>query len=181
VTRDYWRSQDATLGEFAARLTGSSDLYQDAGRTPSASINFVTAHEGFTLRDLVCYNEKHNVANGENNQDSESHNRSWNLGSEGAPEDEAINAARRRQQRNFLATLMVSQGVPMLLGETKSAARNRGTTTRIARTTRSPGSTGNQQSRPCWTSRAGSSISLTGIPCFAAGAGARGGFTMPAA
>jgi hypothetical protein len=97
-------------------LTGSSDLYQDDGRTPSASINFVTAHDGFTLRDLVCYNEKHNIANGENNQDGESHNRSWNLGAEGVTKDEAINAARRRQQRNFLATLMVSQGVLMLLG-----------------------------------------------------------------
>jgi glycogen operon protein len=116
VVRDYWRSQDATLGEFAARLTGSSDLYQDDGRKPSASINFVTAHDGFTLRDLVSYNEKHNEANGEDNQDGESHNRSWNLGSEGAAADDAIAAARRRQQRNLLATLLLSQGVPMLLG-----------------------------------------------------------------
>jgi glycogen operon protein len=116
VVRDYWRSQDATLGEFAARLTGSSDLYQNDGRKPSASVNFVTAHDGFTLRDLVSYNEKHNEANGENNQDGESHNRSWNLGSEGTAADETIAAARRRQQRNFLATLLLSQGVPMLLG-----------------------------------------------------------------
>jgi isoamylase len=116
VTRDYWRSQDATLGEFAARLTGSSDLYQDDGRKPSASVNFVTSHDGFTLRDLVSYNEKHNDANGENNQDGENHNRSWNFGAEGATDDAAITAARRQQQRNFIATLLVSQGVPMLLG-----------------------------------------------------------------
>ena len=116
ATRDYWRSQEATLGEFAARLTGSADLYQDDGRKPYASINFVTAHDGFTLRDLVSYNEKHNEANGENNQDGESHNRSWNLGAEGPTDDPAISQARTRQQRNFLATLLLSQGVPMLLG-----------------------------------------------------------------
>jgi glycogen operon protein len=116
VTRDYWRSQDATLGEFAARLTGSSDLYQDDGRKPYASINFITAHDGFTLRDLVSYNEKHNDANGEHNNDGEGHNRSWNLGAEGPTDDAVINDARARQQRNFLTTLMLSQGVPMLLG-----------------------------------------------------------------
>jgi glycogen operon protein len=116
VTRDYWRSQEATLGEFAARLTGSADLYQDDGRKPYASINFITAHDGFTLRDIVSYNEKHNEANGEDNRDGESHNRSWNLGAEGPTDDPAINAARARQQRNFLATLLFSQGVPMLLG-----------------------------------------------------------------
>jgi isoamylase len=116
VTRDYWRSQEATLGEFAARLTGSADLYQDDGRKPYASINFVTAHDGFTLRDLVCYNEKHNEANGEDNRDGESHNRSWNLGAEGPTDDPEVNARRARQQRNFLATLMLSQGVPMILG-----------------------------------------------------------------
>jgi glycogen operon protein len=116
VTRDYWRSQEETLGEFAARLTGSADLYQDDGRKPYASINFITAHDGFTLRDLVSYNEKHNEANGEENRDGESHNRSWNLGAEGPTDDPAINAARVRQQRNFLATLFLSQGVPMLLG-----------------------------------------------------------------
>jgi glycogen operon protein len=116
VTRDYWRSQEATLGEFAARLTGSADLYQDDGRKPYASINFITAHDGFTLRDLVSYNDKHNDANGEDNRDGESHNRSWNLGVEGPTDDAAINAARARQQRNFLATLFLSQGVPMILG-----------------------------------------------------------------
>jgi glycogen operon protein len=116
VARDYWRSQEATLGEFAARLTGSSDLYQDDGRRPYASINFITAHDGFTLRDLVSYNDKHNEANGEENRDGESHNRSWNLGAEGPTDDESINALRSRQQRNFLATLFLSQGVPMLVG-----------------------------------------------------------------
>ena len=116
ATRDYWRSQEATLGEFAARLTGSSDLYQDDGRKPYASINFVTAHDGFVLRDLVSYNEKHNEANGENNQDGESHNRSWNLGAEGPTDDPEVNAKRSRQQRNFLTTLLVSQGVPMIVG-----------------------------------------------------------------
>ncbi len=116
ATRDYWRSQEATLGEFAARLTGSSDLYQDDGRKPYASINFITAHDGFTLRDVVSYNEKHNDANGENNNDGESHNRSWNLGAEGPTDDPVVNDARGRQQRNFLTTLMLSQGVPMLLG-----------------------------------------------------------------
>ncbi len=116
VTRDYWRSQEATLGEFAARLTGSADLYQDDGRKPYASINFITAHDGFTLHDLVSYNEKHNEANGEDNRDGESHNRSWNLGAEGPTDDPEVNARRARQQRNFLATLLLSQGVPMMLG-----------------------------------------------------------------
>ena len=87
AVRDYWRSQEATLGEFAARLTGSADLYQDDGRKPYASINFITAHDGFTLHDLVSYNEKHNEANGEDNRDGESHNRSWNLGAEGPTDD----------------------------------------------------------------------------------------------
>jgi isoamylase len=116
TARDYWRSQEATLGEFAARLTGSADLYQDDGRKPYASINFVTAHDGFTLRDLVSYNEKHNDANGEDGRDGESHNRSWNLGVEGPTEDAAVLELRARQQRNFLTTLLLSQGVPMLLG-----------------------------------------------------------------
>ena len=116
IARDYWRSQEATLGEFAARLTGSADLYQDDGRKPYASINFVTAHDGFTLRDLVSYNEKHNTDNGEDNRDGENHNRSWNLGVEGPTDDPAVAALRARQQRNLLTTLLLSQGVPMLLG-----------------------------------------------------------------
>ena len=114
--RDYWRGEDQALGEFANRFTGSADLYQDDGRRPYASVNFITAHDGFTLRDLVSYNEKHNEANGENNQDGESHNRSWNCGAEGPTDDPGVNALRARQQRNFITTLLLSQGIPMLLG-----------------------------------------------------------------
>jgi isoamylase len=113
--RDYWRGEHSTMGEFAHRLMGSSDLYASAGRTPHASINFVTAHDGFPLRDLVSYNEKHNDLNGENNRDGESHNRSWNCGAEGETQDQKVLELRGRQQRNFLATLMLSQGVPMLV------------------------------------------------------------------
>jgi isoamylase len=112
--RDFWRGEPSSLGEFASRFTGSSDLYQDDGRRPIASINFVTAHDGFTLHDLVSYNEKHNDANGEGNRDGESHNRSWNCGVEGETEDAAVIVLRERQKRNFLATLLLSQGVPMI-------------------------------------------------------------------
>jgi isoamylase len=115
TVRDYWRGEDQTLAEFAARLTGSSDLYESDSRHPSASINFVTAHDGFTLADLVAYNGKHNEANGEDNRDGESHNRSWNCGAEGPTTDPDVLALRHRQQRNFLTTLLLSQGVPMLL------------------------------------------------------------------
>ena len=114
TVRDYWRGEPATLDEFAYRLTGSADLYEHTARRPVASINFVTAHDGFTLRDLVSYNEKHNEANGEDNNDGESHNRSWNCGVEGPTDDKEINALRARQQRNFLTTLLLSQGVPMI-------------------------------------------------------------------
>jgi glycogen operon protein len=114
--RDYWRGADRTLPEFAYRFTGSSDLYRSNGRRPVASINFITAHDGFPLRDLVSYNGKHNEANGEDNRDGESHNRSWNCGVEGPARDPEILALRARQQRNFLVTLLLSQGVPMLLG-----------------------------------------------------------------
>jgi len=114
TVRDYWRGEPATLGEFASRLTGSSDLYEATGRRPGASINFVTAHDGFTLHDLVSYNEKHNDANGEDNRDGESHNRSWNCGAEGPTDDAEIIKLRCRQMRNFLVTLMVSQGTPMI-------------------------------------------------------------------
>jgi glycogen operon protein len=116
TVRDYWRGEWDSMGEFASRFTGSSDLYQDDGRKPYASVNFVTAHDGFTLRDLVSYNEKHNEANGEHNRDGESHNRSWNCGVEGPSDDPGINALRRQQQRNFLTTLLLSQGISMLLG-----------------------------------------------------------------
>ncbi|MBT2444293.1 glycogen debranching protein GlgX [Streptomyces sp. ISL-36] len=112
--RDLWRGEPRTLAEFASRLTGSSDLYQDDGRRPLASVNFVTCHDGFTLRDLVSYDGKHNEANGEGNRDGESHNRSWNCGAEGDTDDIGIRELRARQMRNFLATLMLSQGVPML-------------------------------------------------------------------
>ena len=115
TVRDFWRGEPATLGEFASRITGSADLYQQDGRRPVASINFVTAHDGFTLRDLVSYDGKHNQANGENGADGESHNRSWNSGVEGDTEDAGILALRARRQRNILATLLLSQGVPMLL------------------------------------------------------------------
>ena len=115
TVRDFWRGEPSTLGEFAARLTGSADLYEGDGRRPVASINFVTAHDGFTLADLVSYNEKHNDANGEGNHDGESENRSWNSGVEGPTDDPAVLGLRARQQRNFLATLLLSQGVPMIL------------------------------------------------------------------
>ncbi|MFL5896037.1 MAG: glycogen debranching enzyme, partial [Thermoleophilaceae bacterium] len=113
-------------GEFASRLTGSSDLYADDGRHPFASINFITAHDGFTLRDLVAYNEKHNDANLEDGKDGSDDNRSWNCGVEGETEDPEVNALRERQQRNFLATLLLSQGTPMLLGGDELGRTQRG-------------------------------------------------------
>jgi len=129
TVRDFLRGEAATLGEFASRLTGSADLYEHSARRPVASINFVTAHDGFTLRDLVSYNEKHNEANGEDNRDGESYNRSWNCGHEGPTDDPEVNALRARQQRNFLATLLLSQGVPMIshgdeLGRTQQGNNN---------------------------------------------------------
>jgi glycogen operon protein len=124
--RDYWRGGDQTLGEFANRLSGSPDLYASTGRRPSASVNFVTCHDGFTLHDLVSYNDKHNEANGESNNDGENHNRSWNHGAEGPTGDPAINALRARQQRNFLTTLLLSQGVPMLLAGDEIGRTQRG-------------------------------------------------------
>ena len=114
TVRDLWRGEPRTLAEFASRLTGSSDLYQDDGRRPLASINFVTCHDGFTLTDLVSYDSKHNEANGEGNRDGEGHNRSWNCGAEGPTDDPDVRALRDRQRRNFIATLMLSQGVPMI-------------------------------------------------------------------
>jgi glycogen operon protein len=125
VVRDFWRGQ-ASVGEFASRFTGSSDLYESDGRQPFASINFVTAHDGFTLRDLVSYNEKHNAANGEDNRDGTDDNRSWNCGVEGETDDPEIVALRWRQQRNFLATLLLSQGVPMILGGDELARTQQG-------------------------------------------------------
>ncbi len=129
TVRDFWRGEPQALGEFASRLTGSADLYEHSGRRPVASINFITAHDGFTLRDLVSYNEKHNDANGEDGNDGESHNRSYNLGVEGPTDDPAIQTMRARQQRNFLATLLLSEGVPMIshgdeLGRTQRGNNN---------------------------------------------------------
>ncbi|MDX6251041.1 MAG: isoamylase, partial [Kribbellaceae bacterium] len=129
TVRDFWRGEKSTLAEFGSRLTGSSDLYQDDSRRPLASINFITAHDGFTLRDLVSYNDKHNDANGEGGKDGESHNRSWNCGVEGESNDPAVLTLRARQQRNFLTTLLISQGVPMLahgdeLGRTQKGNNN---------------------------------------------------------
>ncbi|HYQ74981.1 glycogen debranching protein GlgX [Cellulomonas sp.] len=115
TVRDFWRGEPSTLAEFASRLSGSSDLYEHTGRRPIASVNFVTAHDGFTLADLTAYNEKHNEANGEDNRDGESHNRSWNCGVEGPTDDPEILDLRGRQRRNFLTTLLLSQGVPMIL------------------------------------------------------------------
>ena len=114
TVRDFWRGVPSTMGEFASRITGSSDLYEHSSRKPIASINFITAHDGFTLRDLVSYDAKHNEANLEGNMDGESHNRSWNCGTEGPTDDAEINTLRLRQQRNFLTTLLLSQGVPMI-------------------------------------------------------------------
>jgi isoamylase len=113
--RDYWRGADSMLGEFAQRFTGSPDLYQSDWRRPTASVNFVTAHDGFTLNDLVSYNEKHNLENGEDNNDGESHNRSWNCGTEGPTDDPEILELRQKQKRNFLTTVFLSQGVPMIV------------------------------------------------------------------
>ena len=116
ATRSYWKGDEGRIGEIAYRLTGSPDLYQHDGRRPYASVNFITSHDGFTLNDLVSYNEKHNASNGENNQDGDNNNQSWNCGAEGPTDDPKITALRRKQRRNFLTTLFVSQGVPMLLG-----------------------------------------------------------------
>ena len=129
TVRDFWRGEAATLAEFASRITGSSDLYEHSGRKPIASINFVVAHDGFTLRDLVSYNDKHNDDNGEGGADGESHNRSWNSGVEGETDDPEVLELRQRQQRNILTTLMLSQGVPMIahgdeLGRTQDGNNN---------------------------------------------------------
>ncbi|MBW8780416.1 MAG: glycogen debranching protein GlgX [Verrucomicrobia bacterium] len=124
--RRYWKGDSGLMRDFAYRLCGSADLYENNGKTPAASINFITAHDGFTLRDLVSFNEKHNAANGENNQDGESNNNSWNCGHEGLDAPEEIQVLRRRMQRNFLATLFLSQGVPMLRGGDEYGATQQG-------------------------------------------------------
>lgn len=129
TVRDFWRGEFSSLPQFASRLAGSADLYEHTGRRPVASINFVTAHDGFTMRDLVSYNEKHNEANGEGGADGDSHNRSWNCGAEGPTDDPSINALRARQHRNFLTTMIFSQGVPMIchgdeMGRTQGGNNN---------------------------------------------------------
>jgi isoamylase len=126
AVRSFWRGDAVGVGELAFRLTGSSDLYQHNGRRPYASINFITAHDGFTLNDLVSYNEKHNEANGEENRDGENHNISWNCGEEGPSDDPEIVALREKQKRNFLATLLLSQGVPMICGGDERGRTQRG-------------------------------------------------------
>ncbi len=126
TVRDFWRSQPSTLPEFASRLMGSSDLYQVNGRRPVASVNFITAHDGFTMNDLVSYNEKHNEANGEGNRDGESNNRSWNCGVEGPTNILDVNDLRQRQMRNMFATLLFSQGIPMICGGDEVARTQQG-------------------------------------------------------
>jgi isoamylase len=129
TVRDFWRGEPATLGEFASRITGSADLYEHTGRRPVASVNFVTCHDGFTMTDLVSYNHKHNEENGEGNRDGESHNRSWNCGVEGPTDNGEVLALRAQQRRNFMSTLLLSQGVPMIahgdeLGRTQRGNNN---------------------------------------------------------
>src|SRR5207247_4861775 len=129
TVRRFWRGDPNTVSELATRLAGSNDLYAHSGRQPYASINFVTAHDGFTLADLVSYNDKHNEANLEENRDGENNNLSWNCGAEGPTDDAGIRALRGRQMRNFLSTLLLSQGVPMLshgdeLGRTQNGNNN---------------------------------------------------------
>src|SRR5947207_4438154 len=114
TVRRFWKGEGGLASELATRLAGSSDLYQDDGRRPYASINFITAHDGFTLQDLVSYDKKHNEANEDGNNDGDNNNQSWNCGAEGPTDDPQINALRERQRRNFLTTLFLSQGMPML-------------------------------------------------------------------
>ena len=145
--RRYWKGDGGQVAELAYRLSGSSDLYEMSGRRPFASINFITAHDGFSLQDLVSYNEKHNEANGENNQDGHNDNLSWNCGAEGPTEDRDVLELRRRQKRNMLATLLLSQGVPMCAAATRSAGPSSGTTMPTVRTTKSVGTTGSSAGR----------------------------------
>jgi isoamylase len=126
AVRSYWKGDEGRIGELAYRLTGSPDLYQHDGRRPYASINFITSHDGFTLNDLVSYNDKHNEANGENNNDGDNNNHSWNCGAEGPTDDAEINTLRRKQRRNLLTTLFLSQGVPMLCGGDEFGRSQRG-------------------------------------------------------
>jgi glycogen operon protein len=155
TVRDLWRGEPRALAEFASRLTGSSDLYQDDGRRPLASINFVTCHDGFTLNDLVSYNDKRNQANGEDNRDGESHNRSWNCGAEGDTDDPAVLELRARQMRNFVATLMLSQGVPMISHGDEFARTQRGNNNAYC-----------QDSELAWVKWPEDDAELSGLPAF---------------
>ena len=131
TVRDFWRGEEGSLGELALRLTGSGDIYSSDRRVPTASVNFVTAHDGFTVADLTAYNEKHNEANGEDNRDGESDNRSWNCGVEGPTDDAAVNELRARQRRNLIGTLLLSAGIPMLLGGDEIGAHPAGQQQRL--------------------------------------------------
>ena len=136
AVRSFWKGDEGRIGELAYRLTGSPDLYQHSGRRPYASINFITAHDGFTLNDLVSYNQKHNEANGENNHDGDNNNHSWNCGVEGPTDDPEIQAAAPAATPEFSHHAFLSQGVPMLFAGDEWRARSRGTTTPIARITK---------------------------------------------
>ena len=154
--RDFWRGTDQTLAEFGSRFTGSSDLYQGTARRPYASINFITAHDGFTLRDLVSYNDKHNEANGEENRDGESHNRSWNCGVEGPTDDaDGPRAAPPADAQLPRDAVPVAGRADAAAAATRSAARSGATTTPTARTTSSRGTTGSTPTRRCCSSPAG--------------------------
>ncbi len=154
AVRDFWRGEEHTLGEFASRLTGSSDLYQHSRRRPRASVNFVTAHDGFTLRDLVSYNDKHNEANGEDNRDGESHNRSWNCGAEGETRTARCSSCVPASTATSWPPCCSHRASRCSATATNWPAPSAATTTPTARTTRSPGSTGGSatSSAPCWTS-----------------------------
>ncbi len=176
TVRDFWRGEDQTLAEFAYRFTGSPDLYESSGRRPSASVNFVTAHDGFTLADLVSYNEKHNQANGEDNNDGESHNRSWNCGAEGPTDDPDVARAAGPPAAQLRGHPAAVPGHPHAPGGRRAwAAPRRATTTPTARTTRSPGSTGTRWTGPWWPSRPASSPSAATTPSSAAGGGSTAG------
>ena len=126
TVRAFWKGDEGQLADFAARMTASGELYNQRGRRPYASVNFITAHDGFTLHDLVSYNDKHNEANDENNQDGSNNNLSWNHGVEGPTEDEEINTLRLRQMRNFFATLLLAQGTPMIVAGDEFARTQNG-------------------------------------------------------
>jgi isoamylase len=166
--RDFWRSQDGQLSQLATRVSGSPDLYGWSRRRPAASINLITSHDGFTLRDLVSYDTKHNQANGEANRDGTDDNRSWNCGVEGRSDDPAILVLRARQSRALLATLMLSRGVPMLGGGDELGRTQGGNNNAFARTTRSPGTTGRPSTTTCSPSPTGCSPCATRIRCCAA-------------